>query len=150
MPDSFQPLFVFSFFKTAGAFHPPRGASFVWDLVLLVILCSYRVFLAVGTQAWRNTQMSGIEAESIVEVTQKAIAATEVEENKTPCFNDNVDECLWVVDLMYRSVMEKCWKDSALAKRFASFFEVGFKRGLKRSRRCARARATCSGSVGAE
>ena len=74
--------------------------------------------------------MSGIEAESITEVTQKAIAATEVEENKTPCFNDNVDEWLWVVDLMYRNVMEKCWKDSALAKLFASFFEVGSNEGL--------------------
>lgn len=122
----------------------------MWDLVLLVILCSYRVFLEVGTRAWRDVQMSGIEAESIAEATQKAIAATEVEENKTPCFNDNVDECVWVGGLMRRNVMEKCWKDSALAKRFASFFEVGFKRGLKRSRRCARARATCSGSVGAK
>lgn len=150
MPDSFQPLFVFSLFKTADAFHPPRGASFVWDLVLLVILCSYRVFLAVGTRAWRDAQMSGVETESIAEATQKAIAAAEVEENKPSCFNDNVDECVWVVDLTGRNVMEKCWKDSALAKRFASFFEVGVKRGLKRSRRCARARATCSGSVGVE
>lgn len=91
MPDTFQPLFIFSFFKTAGMFHPPRGSSFVWDLILLVILCSYRVFLSVGASEGHDLQMSGMEAENIAAETQKAVAAAEVEENKTACFNDSVD-----------------------------------------------------------
>lgn len=47
MPDSFQPLFVFSFFKTQKAFSPPRGASFLWDLLLLLLVFTYRLFLSV-------------------------------------------------------------------------------------------------------
>ena len=51
MPDSFQPLFIFSFFQTQKAFSPPRGASFLWDLLLLLLVFTYRLFLSVEAEA---------------------------------------------------------------------------------------------------
>lgn len=47
VPDSFQPLFVFSLYKNDSRLHPPRGSSLVWDVVLLLLYFSYHIFLSV-------------------------------------------------------------------------------------------------------
>lgn len=47
VPDSFQPLFVFSLYKNDSRLHPPRGSSLVWDVLLLLLYFSYHIFLSV-------------------------------------------------------------------------------------------------------
>lgn len=61
IPDQFQPLFIYSMYKTDSIYissfipfilflhqnAPPRGSSLIWDFILLLLLFSYKLFLSV-------------------------------------------------------------------------------------------------------